>query len=145
MSTTNATALKMASNTIGHEDPMQYLDGISPPEGVRSSNTPRFQHPSIEPRTEWIAIDYRRTYEQACIDSAEALNFNKDFVGASFFTLSMVEDSGSQQPGEVAAKYLSSRVPDWRSTHQICRLNTSESTFRACNSRLGESAHVGTC
>jgi len=74
MSTTNATAPRIASNTTGHEDPMQCLDGISPPEGVRFSNTPRFQHPSIEPRTEWIAIDYRKTCEQACIDTAEALN-----------------------------------------------------------------------
>jgi hypothetical protein len=142
MSTTNATAPRIASNTTGHEDPMQCLDGISPPEGVRFSNTPRFQHPSIEPRTEWIGIDYRKTYEQACIDTAEALNFNKDFVGASFFSLSMVGDSGSQRLGEVAEKYLSSWMPDWRSTHQVCRLNTTESTFRACNDRHGESAHV---
>ena len=89
-----------------------------------------------------MAIDYGRTYEQACIDTAEALNFNKDFVGASFFSLSLVEDSGSQRLGEVAERYLNSWVPDWRSTHQVCRLNTTESSFRACNGRHGESAHV---
>jgi hypothetical protein len=89
-----------------------------------------------------MAIDYRRTYEQACINTAEAFNFIKDFICASLFSLSMVEDSGSQRPGEVAAKYLSSWVPDWRSTHQVCRLNTTESTFWACNDRHRELAHV---
>jgi hypothetical protein len=142
MSTINATVPRTASNTTGDENPMQCLDGISPPEGVRSSNTPRFQHPSIEPRAEWMAIDYRRTYEQTCIDTAEALNFNKDFVVANFFSPSMVEDSGSQRPGEVAEKYISSWVPGWRSTHQVCRPKTTESTFRACKDRHGESAHV---
>jgi hypothetical protein len=54
----------------------------------------------------------------------------------------MVEDSGFQRPDELAEKYLSSWVPNWRSTHQICRLNTTGITFRACNGRHGESAHV---
>jgi hypothetical protein len=138
VSTINATAPRIAFNMTGHEDPMQCLDGISSPEGVKSSNTPHFQHPSIKPRAEWMAIDYRRNYEPACIDTAEALNFSKDFVGVSHFSLLMVEDSGSQRPGEVAEKYLSSWVPDWRSTHQVIRLNTTESTFRACNGDMAD-------
>jgi hypothetical protein len=140
MSTINATAPSRAS---GNKEPVECrhcLDGVSPPEGEKSLLTPCPKHPSNALRANWIEFDYNKHFEEICVHAAQALNSNDSYFGTSFCSLSMVEDTASQGVDTFDKSLLPTWVPDWRSKYQVCRLNTSGSTFRASNGRRGHPA-----
>ena len=123
------TELQRATQDLNRIPPLNRA--ISLPNRPRSQSRPTSYN---DAGPAWLPVHYDASSLETFIQTAKALNCNDSFVGTSFCSLSMVEDSRSQRPAlnDFARNTLDSLpswVPNWEFVHQIYRLNTAQSTF----------------